>query len=203
MTPRPLFCHPRTSPFVFFEEMDTSEPGSAAEDEEEKVPELRPRTRSNPEGAEDRAPSGQAGVGNRSEGEGEAASAGHSPQASSGHPGPAWAGPTAAPAEVTVKTPRVNCPEKVVRNWEVLGQTLGGSGKVFGDTGRGIGGTEKGLGGECRRLGGTGKGWRGVGGKGGNWEGSEGNWDRLWGEWERNRGELGRLRGDWEGLGGH
>ncbi|NXR75306.1 BABA1 protein, partial [Pycnonotus jocosus] len=94
--------------------MDTSEPGSAAEDEEEKVPELRPRTRSNPEGAEDRAPSGQAGVENRSEGEGEAASAGHSPPGSSGHPGPAWAGPAAAPAEVTVKTPRVNCPEKIL-----------------------------------------------------------------------------------------
>ncbi|KAM7024517.1 BRISC and BRCA1-A complex member 1 [Acridotheres tristis] len=86
--------------------MDTPEPGSAAEDEEEKVPEVRPRTRSNPEGAEDR---GQPGVGKRSEGEGEAASAGHSPQASPGH-GPAWHGP----AEVQVKTPRVNCPEKVI-----------------------------------------------------------------------------------------
>ncbi|RMB89750.1 hypothetical protein DUI87_33765 [Hirundo rustica rustica] len=94
--------------------MDTSEPGSAAEDEEEKVPELRPRTRSNPEGAEDRAPSGQAGVGSRSEGEGEAASAGHSPQAGSGHPGSAWHGPGATPAEVTVKNTRVNCPEKVI-----------------------------------------------------------------------------------------
>ncbi|XP_062366014.1 BRISC and BRCA1-A complex member 1 isoform X2 [Cinclus cinclus] len=86
--------------------MDTPEPGSAAEDEEEKVPEVRPRTRSNPEGAEDR---GQPGVGNRSEGEGEAASAGHSPQASPGQ-GSAWHGP----AEVQVKTPRVNCPEKVI-----------------------------------------------------------------------------------------
>ncbi|NXB99847.1 BABA1 protein, partial [Orthonyx spaldingii] len=91
--------------------MDTPEPGSAAEDEEEKAPEPRPRTRSNPEGAEDRAPSAQAGVGNRSEGEGEAASADHSPQAADGT---AWHGPAAAPAEVQVKTPRVNCPEKVI-----------------------------------------------------------------------------------------
>ncbi|KAM4883783.1 BRISC and BRCA1-A complex member 1 isoform 2-T2 [Sylvia borin] len=79
--------------------MDTSEPGSAAEDDEEKVPEARPRTRSNPEGAEDRAPGGQGAVGSRSEGEGEAASAGHSPPAT---------------ADVTVRTPRVNCPEKVI-----------------------------------------------------------------------------------------
>ncbi|NXF27519.1 BABA1 protein, partial [Rhodinocichla rosea] len=108
--------------------MDTSEPGSAAEDEEEKVPEVRPRTRSNPEGAEDRAPSGPGGVGsrgeapgnrgeapgNRSEGEGEAASAGHSPP---GQPGTAWHGPGShgQHGEVTVRTPRVNCPEKVVR----------------------------------------------------------------------------------------
>ncbi|XP_057241022.1 BRISC and BRCA1-A complex member 1 [Malurus melanocephalus] len=94
--------------------MDTSEPGSAAEEEEEKAPEPRPRTRSNPEGAEDRALSAQASVGNRSEGEGEAASADHSPQATGGPAGPAWPGPTAAHTEVQVKTPRVNCPEKVI-----------------------------------------------------------------------------------------
>ncbi|XP_074384678.1 BRISC and BRCA1-A complex member 1 isoform X3 [Zonotrichia albicollis] len=107
--------------------MDTSEPGSAAEDEEEKVPDVRPRTRSNPEGAEDRAPSGPGSVGsrgeapgnrgeapgNRSEGEGEAASAGHSPP---GQPGTAWHGPAShgQHGEVTVRTPRVNCPEKVI-----------------------------------------------------------------------------------------
>ncbi|XP_064252420.1 LOW QUALITY PROTEIN: BRISC and BRCA1-A complex member 1 [Passer domesticus] len=125
--------------------MDPSEPGSAAEDEEEKLPEVRPRTRSNPEGAEDRAPSGLGtvgtrgdtvgtrgeavgnrgeavgtrsegtraeAVGNRSEGEGEAASAGHSPP---GQPGTAWHGPGGAQhGEVTVRTPRVNCPEKVI-----------------------------------------------------------------------------------------
>ncbi|XP_072775351.1 BRISC and BRCA1-A complex member 1 [Taeniopygia guttata] len=159
--------------------MDTSEPSSAAEDEEEKAPEVRPRTRSNPEGAEDRAPSGPGGaggqrepvgnrgdavgnlrepvgnrgeavgnqrepvgnrgdavgnqrepvgnrgdavgnrgeavgnqreaVGSRSEGEGEAASAGHSPPGPA-QPGTAWHGP----GEVTVRTPRVNCPEKLI-----------------------------------------------------------------------------------------
>ncbi|XP_017689831.1 PREDICTED: BRISC and BRCA1-A complex member 1 [Lepidothrix coronata] len=93
--------------------MDTSEPGSAAEEDEEKAPEPRPRTRSNPEGAEDRALSAQASVGNRSEGEGEAASADHSPQGPAGPDGTAWPGP-AAPTEVQVKTPRVNCPEKVI-----------------------------------------------------------------------------------------
>ncbi|NXR40634.1 BABA1 protein, partial [Zosterops hypoxanthus] len=94
--------------------MDTSEPGSAAEDEEERLPELRPRPRSNPEGAEDRAPGGQGGVGNRSEGEGEAASAGHSPPAGPGPAGSPWHGPPAGAPEVTVRTPRVNCPEKVI-----------------------------------------------------------------------------------------
>ncbi|NXP09668.1 BABA1 protein, partial [Thinocorus orbignyianus] len=94
--------------------MDTSEPGSAAEEEEEKAMEPRPRTRSNPEGAEDRALSAQASVGNRSEGEGEAASADASPQATAGGPdGTSWPGP-APHAEVQVKTPRVNCPEKVI-----------------------------------------------------------------------------------------
>ncbi|NWQ83108.1 BABA1 protein, partial [Columbina picui] len=93
--------------------MDTSEPGSAAEEEEEKAPEPRPRTRSNPEGAEDRALSAQASVGNRSEGEGEAASADESPPGTAAPDGTAWPGP-APPSEVQVKTPRVNCPEKVI-----------------------------------------------------------------------------------------
>uniref|UniRef100_A0A8B9TIM1 BRISC and BRCA1-A complex member 1 n=3 Tax=Anatidae TaxID=8830 RepID=A0A8B9TIM1_ANAPL len=94
--------------------MDTSEPGSAAEEEEEKaLGEQRPRTRSNPEGAEDRALSAQTSVGNRSEGEGEAASADDSPQSTAAPDGTAWPGP-AHPAEVQVKTPRVNCPEKVI-----------------------------------------------------------------------------------------
>ncbi|NXE30921.1 BABA1 protein, partial [Ardeotis kori] len=93
--------------------MDTSEPGSAAEEEEEKAMEPRPRTRSNPEGAEDRALSAQASVGNRSEGEGEAASADDSPQGTAAPDGTAWPAP-AIPTEVQVKTPRVNCPEKVI-----------------------------------------------------------------------------------------
>uniref|UniRef100_A0A8B9IS30 LEM domain-containing protein n=1 Tax=Amazona collaria TaxID=241587 RepID=A0A8B9IS30_9PSIT len=94
--------------------MDTSEPGSAAEEEEERAPEPRPRTRSNPEGAEDRALSAQSSVGNRSEGEGEAASADGSPQGTAPAPhGPAWPGP-GPHTEVQVKTPRVNCPEKVI-----------------------------------------------------------------------------------------
>uniref|UniRef100_A0A8D0GJB9 BRISC and BRCA1 A complex member 1 n=1 Tax=Sphenodon punctatus TaxID=8508 RepID=A0A8D0GJB9_SPHPU len=95
--------------------MDTSEPSSAAEEEEEKAAlELRPRTRSNPEGAEDRAMSVQASVGNRSEGEGEAASAEDSPpSATAGSNGKAWQVP-ASPTEFQVKTPRVNCPEKVI-----------------------------------------------------------------------------------------
>nr|XP_032643973.1 BRISC and BRCA1-A complex member 1-like [Chelonoidis abingdonii] len=93
--------------------MDTSEPVSAAEEEEEKVTEQRPRTRSNPEGAEDRALSKQASVGNRSEGEGEAASADDSPQSAATPNGKDWQVP-AQPTEFQVKTPRVNCPEKVI-----------------------------------------------------------------------------------------
>ncbi|KAL4658842.1 BRISC and BRCA1-A complex member 1 isoform X1 [Arapaima gigas] len=53
--------------------METSEPGPA--DGEERLVELRPRTRSNPEGAEDRSVTNSApqpAVGSRSEGEGEA-----------------------------------------------------------------------------------------------------------------------------------
>ncbi|XP_048783306.1 BRISC and BRCA1-A complex member 1 isoform X2 [Lagopus muta] len=94
--------------------MDTSGPGSAAEEEEEKAPEQRPRTRSNPEGAEDRALSAQSSVGNRSEGEGEAASSEDSPQGTAAPDGTAWPGPAHPPPEVQVKTPRVNCPEKVI-----------------------------------------------------------------------------------------
>uniref|UniRef100_A0A8C3JAX1 BABAM1 n=1 Tax=Calidris pygmaea TaxID=425635 RepID=A0A8C3JAX1_9CHAR len=94
-------------------------PGSAAEEEEEKAMEPRPRTRSNPEGAEDRALSAQASVGNRSEGEGEAASADDSPQATAAPDGTSWPGPPAPHAEVQVKTPRVNCPEKVVQDQRV------------------------------------------------------------------------------------
>lgn len=97
--------------------MDTSGPGSAAEEEEEKAPEQRPRTRSNPEGAEDRALSAQSSVGNRSEGEGEAASSEDSPQGTAAPDGTAWPGPAHPPPEVQVKTPRVNCPEKVVSAW--------------------------------------------------------------------------------------
>uniref|UniRef100_A0A7M4DXI9 BRISC and BRCA1-A complex member 1 n=2 Tax=Crocodylus porosus TaxID=8502 RepID=A0A7M4DXI9_CROPO len=93
--------------------MDTSEPGSAAEEEEEKASEQRPRTRSNPEGAEDRALSAQASVGSRGEGEGEAASADDSPQGTAAPSAKAWQVP-APPVEFQVKTPRVNCPEKVI-----------------------------------------------------------------------------------------
>uniref|UniRef100_A0A8D0BL19 BRISC and BRCA1-A complex member 1 n=1 Tax=Salvator merianae TaxID=96440 RepID=A0A8D0BL19_SALMN len=96
--------------------MDTSEPSSATEEEEEKVAEdQRPRTRSNPEGAEDRVLSAHASVGNRSEGEGEAASTGDSPQntAVPDANGKGWPSP-AAPTEFQVRTPRVNCPEKVI-----------------------------------------------------------------------------------------
>ncbi|KAJ6652821.1 hypothetical protein lerEdw1_010601 [Lerista edwardsae] len=96
--------------------MDTSEPSSAAEEEEEKTAvEQRPRTRSNPEGAEDRTLSAQASVGSRSEGEGEAASTGDSPPSG---PAPAangkgWPSPV-PPTEFQVRMPRVNCPEKVI-----------------------------------------------------------------------------------------
>lgn len=70
--------------------MNTPEPGPA--DGEERLVELRPRTRSNPEGAEDRRSSSgsngnnstpQPAVGSRSEGEGEAASTDHPPSATS------------------------------------------------------------------------------------------------------------------------
>ncbi|XP_053228496.1 BRISC and BRCA1-A complex member 1 isoform X2 [Podarcis raffonei] len=94
--------------------MDTSEPSSATEEEEEKATaEQRPRTRSNPEGAEDRTLSAQASVGSRSEGEGEAASTGDSPQSATATNGKGWP-PTVPPTEFQVRTPRVNCPEKVI-----------------------------------------------------------------------------------------
>lgn len=69
--------------------METSEPGPA--DGEERLVELRPRTRSNPEGAEDRRNStgslggntnqniSQSAVGNRVEGEGEASTSDNPP----------------------------------------------------------------------------------------------------------------------------
>ncbi|XP_042336247.1 BRISC and BRCA1-A complex member 1 [Sceloporus undulatus] len=97
--------------------MDTSEPSSATEEEEEKAAaeEQRPRTRSNPEGAEDRTLSAQGSVGSRSEGEGEAASTGDSPQSANAPAanGKVWP-PSVPPVEFQVKTPRVNCAEKVI-----------------------------------------------------------------------------------------
>uniref|UniRef100_A0A3Q2R1H1 BRISC and BRCA1-A complex member 1 n=1 Tax=Fundulus heteroclitus TaxID=8078 RepID=A0A3Q2R1H1_FUNHE len=87
--------------------METPEPGPA--DGEERPVELRPRTRSNPEGAEDRRSStgslggngnqsiSQPAVGNRVEGEGEAV-----------------VPPAAVSAEYQLRVPRVNCPEKVI-----------------------------------------------------------------------------------------
>ncbi|XP_053556658.1 BRISC and BRCA1-A complex member 1 [Bombina bombina] len=86
--------------------MDIAEP---AEDEEQPL-EPRPYARSNPEGAEDRGAPLQPGVGSRSEGEGEAAQA-EDVQL------PAAAPPSCTPPpplEFQVKTPRVNCPEKVI-----------------------------------------------------------------------------------------
>lgn len=93
--------------------MEPVESGSTADEEEERVMEQRPRTRSNPEGAEDRALSAQASVGNRSEGEGEAASADDSPQNPPSINGKPWQVPPQTP-EFQVRTPRVNCPEKVI-----------------------------------------------------------------------------------------
>ncbi|CAH2293268.1 BRISC and BRCA1-A complex member 1 [Pelobates cultripes] len=86
--------------------MDTSEPA----EEGEQAVEQRPRTRSNPEGAEDRSVPLQPGVGSRSEGEGEAAQV-------EGQPPPVTAPPSCPlppPPEFQVKTPRVNCPEKLI-----------------------------------------------------------------------------------------
>lgn len=150
--------------------METPEPGQA--DGEERMMDLRPRTRSNPEGAEDRRSSTgslnnsslasppQPAVGSRVEGEGEAASSDSPPISATTIPAavPAAAAapaPTPAPvpvpvavagistvsmpalasavkerpkppqppmaaqippsAELHLRAPRVNCPEKVVR----------------------------------------------------------------------------------------
>lgn len=148
--------------------METPEPGQA--DGEERMMDLRPRTRSNPEGAEDRRSSTgslnnstlasppQPAVGSRVEGEGEAASSDSPPIPATTIPGTAAApaaaaGPAPAPApaaaagistvsmpvlasavkerpkppqpsmaaqippsaELHLRAPRVNCPEKVVR----------------------------------------------------------------------------------------
>lgn len=83
------------------------------EEEEEQSAEPRPRTRSNPEGAEDRALGAQTSVGSRSEGEGEAASADNGATNPPGAGPKPWQVPPPAP-EIQVRTPRVNCPEKVV-----------------------------------------------------------------------------------------
>ncbi|KAI2589564.1 hypothetical protein G5576_017320 [Homo sapiens] len=98
--------------------MEVAEPSSPTEEEEEEEEhsaEPRPRTRSNPEGAEDRAVGAQASVGSRSEGEGEAASADDGSLNTSGAGPKSWQVPPPAP-EVQIRTPRVNCPEKVLQN---------------------------------------------------------------------------------------
>nr|XP_033812584.1 BRISC and BRCA1-A complex member 1 [Geotrypetes seraphini]XP_033812585.1 BRISC and BRCA1-A complex member 1 [Geotrypetes seraphini] len=94
--------------------MDTSESESAA-DGEERGSVQRPRTRSNPEGAEDREASVQASVGSRSEGEGEAAASEDVPTAAAAASSNSkeWQSSGQAP-EFQVRTPRVNCPEKVI-----------------------------------------------------------------------------------------
>ncbi|CAG00761.1 unnamed protein product, partial [Tetraodon nigroviridis] len=88
--------------------METPEPGPA--DGEERLVELRPRTRSNPEGAEDRRDStgslggnpnpsmSQSAVGNRVEGEGEASTSDSPPSSTSTAAAPQSAAPTAAVA---------------------------------------------------------------------------------------------------------
>uniref|UniRef100_A0A3Q3VZW7 BRISC and BRCA1-A complex member 1 n=1 Tax=Mola mola TaxID=94237 RepID=A0A3Q3VZW7_MOLML len=92
--------------------METPEPGPA--DGEERLVELRPRTRSNPEGAEDRRSStgslggngnptmSQPAVGSRVEGEGEASTS------------DTLTAPVPPPTEHQLRVPRVNCPEKVI-----------------------------------------------------------------------------------------
>lgn len=99
--------------------MEVAEANSPTEEEEEEeeegeetVSEPRPHTRSNPEGAEDRALGAQANVGSRSEGEGEAATADGAASAPGAGPKP-WQVPASA-SEVQIRTPRVNCPEKVI-----------------------------------------------------------------------------------------
>ncbi|CDR01594.1 unnamed protein product, partial [Oncorhynchus mykiss] len=117
--------------------METPQPGPA--DGEERSVELRPRTRSNPEGAEDRRSSTgslgnsnpstpQPAVGSRVEGEGEASTS-DSPPSSTTTTVSATTAQTVAPiapppltppipptAEFQLRAPRVNCPEKVVRD---------------------------------------------------------------------------------------
>uniref|UniRef100_A0A3B4WGG2 BRISC and BRCA1-A complex member 1 n=1 Tax=Seriola lalandi dorsalis TaxID=1841481 RepID=A0A3B4WGG2_SERLL len=107
--------------------METPEPGPA--DGEERLVELRPRTRSNPEGAEDRRSStgslggssnpniSQPAVGSRVEGEGEASTSDSPPSSttttvSTAHP--PLTTPVPPPAEYQLRVPRVNCPEKVI-----------------------------------------------------------------------------------------
>ncbi|XP_076880537.1 BRISC and BRCA1-A complex member 1 [Brachyhypopomus gauderio] len=132
--------------------METSDPGPA--DGEERMVELRPRTRSNPEGAEDRrstngslnsTPPPQPAVGSRVEGEGEASTTNTPPNSTSSIttavpapstaavsataavPGPAPGAkdrpkttqPSIPPhippgADLQLRAPRVNCPEKVI-----------------------------------------------------------------------------------------
>uniref|UniRef100_A0A671MLQ6 BRISC and BRCA1-A complex member 1 n=1 Tax=Sinocyclocheilus anshuiensis TaxID=1608454 RepID=A0A671MLQ6_9TELE len=136
--------------------METPEPSQA--DGEERMMELRPRTRSNPEGAEDRRsstgslnnslaspPPQQPAVGSRVEGEGEAASSDSPPTSATAISATAPAAVTATgsstasmpaiasavkerpkppqpsmstqippSAELHLRAPRVNCPEKVV-----------------------------------------------------------------------------------------
>ncbi|KAH0625944.1 hypothetical protein JD844_034333 [Phrynosoma platyrhinos] len=95
--------------------MDTSEPSSATEEEEEKaaVEEQRPRTRSNPEGAEDRTLSAQGSVGSRSEGEGEAASTGDSPQSTTAMAANGKVWPPLAPP-LDSKTNALNISQKMI-----------------------------------------------------------------------------------------
>uniref|UniRef100_A0A672K673 Uncharacterized protein n=1 Tax=Sinocyclocheilus grahami TaxID=75366 RepID=A0A672K673_SINGR len=96
--------------------METPEPGQA--DGEERMMELRPRTRSNPEGAEDRLasppppPPPQPAVGSRVEGEGEAASSDSPPTSAT----PSMSTQIPPSAELHLRAPRVNCPEKVVQD---------------------------------------------------------------------------------------
>ncbi|ROL44106.1 BRISC and BRCA1-A complex member 1 [Anabarilius grahami] len=135
--------------------METPEPGQA--DGEERMMDLRPRTRSNPEGAEDRRSSTgslnnsslasppQPAVGSRVEGEGEASSsdsppisattitaAAPAPVAAAGNttasmpalasavkerpkpPQPSMTTQIPPSAELHLRAPRVNCPEKVI-----------------------------------------------------------------------------------------
>uniref|UniRef100_A0A3Q4I3H0 BRISC and BRCA1-A complex member 1 n=1 Tax=Neolamprologus brichardi TaxID=32507 RepID=A0A3Q4I3H0_NEOBR len=103
--------------------MDTPEPGQA--DGEERLVELRPRTRSNPEGAEDRRSStgslggngnpsiSQPAVGSRVEGEGEASTSDSPPSSTTATISVSTA-QAVAPTAYQLRVPRVNCPEKVI-----------------------------------------------------------------------------------------